>query len=163
MLSNSVAAAMLATCYVLLVVLHLNPHLPLAPPHLLPIVQSVGLFYVVHLIVVFYMLLVARQLLARELFSPAWISVGVLAWLGALAAAVGSALMWANLSTFSLVLAPETVAAMTQGALALAVSSALFLLVGFGHWNSDETQRTLWAVCLVIVAFVSVATPLRCQ
>jgi len=69
-------------------------------------------------------------------------------------------LMWANLSTFTLVLAPETVAAMTQGALALAVSSALFLLVGFGHWNSDDTQRALWAACLVIVAGVSVAIPL---
>ena len=160
MLSNSVAAAMLATCYVLVVLLHLNPRLSLAPARLLPIVESVGLFYVVHLIVVFYALLVARQLLARELFSPAWISVGVLAWLGAVAAAAGSVLLWANLSTFSLVLAPETVAAMTRGALALAVSSALFLLVGFGHWNSDDTQRTLWAVCLVVVAAVSIATPM---
>ena len=160
MLSNSVAAAMLATCYVLIVLLHLNPRLPLAPARLVPLVESVGLFYVVHLIVLFYALLVARQLLARELFSPAWISVGILAWLGAVAAAAGSALMWANLSTFTLVLAPETVAAMTQGALALAVSSALFLLVGFGHWNSDDTQRALWAACLVIVAGVSVAIPL---
>jgi predicted AlkP superfamily phosphohydrolase/phosphomutase len=132
----------------------------LVPARVLPIVQSVGLFYVVHLIVVFYAVLVARQLLARELFSPAWISVGVLAWFGALAAGAGSALMWANLSTFRLVLAPATVAAMTQGALALAVSSALFLLVGFGHRNSEDTQRTLWAVCLVVVAAVSVATPL---
>jgi predicted AlkP superfamily phosphohydrolase/phosphomutase len=160
MLSNSVAAAMLATCYVLIVLLHLNPRLPLVPARLVPLVESVGLFYVVHLIVLFYVLLVARQLLARELFSPAWISVGVLAWLGAVAAAAGSALMWANLSTFTLVLAPETVAAMTQGALALAVSSALFLLVGFGHWNSEDTQRALWAACLVIVAGVSVAIPL---
>ena len=160
MLSNSVAAAMLATCYVLVVLLHLNPRLSLAPARLLPIVESVGLFYLVHLIVVFYALLVARQLLARESFSPAWISVGVLAWLGAVAAAAGSALLWANLSTFSLVLAPETVAAMTQGALALAVSSALFLLVAFGHRNSDDTQRTLWAVCLVVVAAVSIATPM---
>jgi predicted AlkP superfamily phosphohydrolase/phosphomutase len=160
MLSNSIAAAMLATCYVLVVFLHLNPRLSLAPARLLPIVQSVGLFYVVHLLVLSYVLLVARQLLAREWFSPAWISVGVLAWFGAVFAAAGSALMWANLSTFSLVLAPETVAAMTQGALALAVSSGLFLLVGFGHWNSDDTQRTLWAVCLVIVSAVSVATPL---
>ena len=151
---------MLATCYVLIVLLHLNPRLPLAPARLVPLVESVGLFYVVHLIVLFYALLVARQLLARELFSPAWISVGILAWLGAVAAAAGSALMWANLSTFTLVLAPETVAAMTQGALALAVSSALFLLVGFGHWNSEDTQRTLWAACLVIVAAVSVTIPL---
>jgi hypothetical protein len=40
---------------------------------------------------VFYAVLVVRQLLARELFSPAWISVGILAWLGAVAAAAGSA------------------------------------------------------------------------
>jgi predicted AlkP superfamily phosphohydrolase/phosphomutase len=160
MLSNSIAAAMLATCYVLIMFLHLNPRLPIDPPRFLPVVQSVGLFYVVHLIVVFYTVLVLRQLLARELFSPAWISVSVLSWLGALSAAAGSALMWANLSTFSLVLAPETVAAMTQGALALAVSSALFLLVAYGRWTSEDTQRTLWAVCLMIVAGVSVATPL---
>ena len=160
MLSNSVAAAMLATCYVLIVLLHLNPRLSLVPERLLPIVRSVGLFYVIHLAVVFYAVLVVRQLLARELFSPGWISVGVLAWLGALAAGAGSALMWANLSTFGLVLAPATVAAMTQGALALAVSSALFLLVAFGHWNSEDTQQTLWAVCLIVVAAVSVATPL---
>jgi hypothetical protein len=160
MLSNSVAAAMLATCYVLIVLLHLNPGLPIDRPGFLPVARSVGLFYLVHLIVVFYALLVLRQLLARELFSPAWISVGVLSWLGALSAAAGSALMWANLSTFGLVLAPETVAAMTQGALALGVSAALFLLVAYGRWSGDETQRTLWAVCLAIVGAVSIATPL---
>jgi predicted AlkP superfamily phosphohydrolase/phosphomutase len=160
MLSNAVAAAMLATCYVVIVLLHLNPRLPIDPVGFLPIARSVGLFYVAHLIAVFYLLLIIRQLLARELFSPAWISVGVLAWLGALSAAAGSALMWANLSTFGLVLAPETVAAMTQGALALAVSSALFLLVAYGRWTGDDTQRTLWAGCLAIVAVVSVATPL---
>ena len=160
MLSNSIAAAMLATCYVLLVFLHLNPRLSIDPLRFLPVVQSVGLFYVAHLIVVFYLLLLARQLLARELFSPAWISVSVLSWLGALSAAAGSALMWANLSTFSLVLAPDTVAAMTQGALALAVSAALFVLVAYGRWTGEDTQRTLWAVCLLIVGAVSVATPL---
>ena len=53
-------------------------------------------------------LLVVRQLLARELFSPAWISVGVLVWLGALAAAAGAALMWRNLATFALVLDAAT-------------------------------------------------------
>ena len=160
MLSNAIVAAMLATCYVLIVLLHLNPRLPIDPLRFLPIAQSVGLFYVVHLSVVFYALMVARQLLARELFSPAWLGIGVLSWLGALSAAAGSALMWANLSTFSLVLAPETVSAMTQGALALAVSSALFLLVAYGRWSGDPSQRTLWAVCLAVVAAVSVATPL---
>ena len=81
MLSNSVAAAVLATAYVLTLVLQLNPTLPLNPVRLVPIATTVGLFYALHLTVVFYVVLVLRQLFARELFSPAWISVGVLTWL----------------------------------------------------------------------------------
>ena len=42
------------------------------PARLPPLVAAVGLFYLVHLTVIFYILLVARQLAARERFSPAW-------------------------------------------------------------------------------------------
>ncbi len=79
------AAAALATSYVIALVLHLNPNLPLHPTRLAPLLATVGLYYVVHLTVIFYILLVVRQLLAREVFSPAWISVDVLTWLGAMA------------------------------------------------------------------------------
>jgi len=104
MLSNSMAAAALATSYVIALVLHLNPNLPLHPSRLAPLIATVGLYYVVHLTVIAYILLVVRQLLARELFSPAWLSVNVLTWLGAMAAAAGAVLMWRNLVAFSLVL-----------------------------------------------------------
>ena len=87
MLSNSIVAAMLATCYVLVLVLQLNPRLPLNPVRLVPLAESFGLIYAVHLTAIFYVILAARQLLGRELFSPAWISVSVLAWLSAAAAA----------------------------------------------------------------------------
>src|SRR2546430_14786686 len=98
MLCNSMAAAALGTAYVIALVLHLNPNLPLHPTRLMPLVATVGLFYVIHLTVVFYILLALRQLLSREVFSPAWISVGVLTWLGAIAAGGGATLMWRNLS-----------------------------------------------------------------
>ena len=65
MLCNSMAAAALATAYVIALVLHLNPNLPLHPTRLMPLVATVGLFYVIHLTVIFYILLVLRQLLAR--------------------------------------------------------------------------------------------------
>jgi len=68
MLSNSVAAAALATAYVIALVLHLNPTLPLHPLRFAPLVATVGLYYVVHLAVIFYVLLVIRQLLARDVF-----------------------------------------------------------------------------------------------
>ena len=49
MLCNSMAAAGIATGYVLALFLHLNPHLPLHPARLSTIVATVGLFYAVHL------------------------------------------------------------------------------------------------------------------
>ena len=121
MLSNSMAAAALATSYVIALVLHLNPNLPLHPLRLAPLVATVGLYYVVHLTVIFYILLVLRQLFAREVFSPAWISVDVLTWLSALAAAAGAALMWRNLVTFSLVLDPPTTSALERSTIVLAL------------------------------------------
>jgi hypothetical protein len=77
MLSNSGAAAALATAYVIALVLHLNPALPLHPLRAAPLVATVGVYYIVHLTVIFYVLLIIRQLLAHEVFSPAWISVDV--------------------------------------------------------------------------------------
>src|SRR5207248_3117509 len=97
MLSNSIAAGSRATTYVLTVVLQLNPTLPLSPVRLAPLATTMGLFYAAHFTVVCYVLLVIRQLLAREVFSPAWLSLSVQFWLGALAAAVGAASMWTNL------------------------------------------------------------------
>lgn len=156
MLSNSIAAGCLATAYVLTVVLQLNPTLPLHPVRLAPLVTTVGLFYAVHLTVICYVLLVVRQLLAREVFSPAWLSVGVLVWLGALAAAGGAALMWANLYTFALVLDAGTVTAMSQGAGILVLASLAFMLTrAFG-----QEARGVCAFALLVIAALSVAVPM---
>ena len=94
---DAAAAVLCRRAYVLALVLQLNPRCRCDPARLAPLVATVGLFYAVHLTVIFYVLLVVRQLLARELFSPAWLSVGVLTWLCAMAAAAGATLMWRNL------------------------------------------------------------------
>ena len=54
MLSNSIAAGCLATTYVLIVVLQLNPALPLDPARLAPLATTIGLFYAVHLTAIGY-------------------------------------------------------------------------------------------------------------
>src|SRR3989442_5822869 len=130
MLSNSLVAAALAACYVLALVLQLNPTLPLHPLRLVPLASTIGVFYAAHLTVIFYVCLVVRQLLARELFSPAWVSVAVLSWLSAAAAIASAALMWGNLNTFTLVLKPETIEPMARGTLALISAASLFVVVG---------------------------------
>ncbi len=155
MLSNSMAAAALATSYVIALVLHLNPNLPLHPARLLPLVATVGLYYLVHLTVIGYILLVLRQLLAREVFSPAWVSVDVLTWLGATAAASGAVLMWRNLVTFSLVLDAATTSALFESSLVLAVTAVLCVALALLRRNAPRA-RAVWAALLALLLLSSV-------
>jgi predicted AlkP superfamily phosphohydrolase/phosphomutase len=159
MLVNSVVAACLATAYVLVLVLLLNPAIPLERAALLPLVVSVGMFYAAQLTVVFYALLLLRQFLARFVFSPAWVSVGALVWLTAISAAAGAALMWRNLSTFGKVLDPGTATGLNRGVMILAAASLLCLGVAWLRHRSPE-RRALWAALLVAIAVGSVVVPL---
>ena len=160
MLSNSLVAALLATAYMVTLVLQLNPTLPLHPVRLVPIATTVGLFYALHLTAIFYVLLVLRQLLARELFSPAWISVGVLTWFGAGAALAGAVLMWANLQTFELVLEPASVRHIINGAIMLVVSAVLFVFVALLRAHLGTEGRPIWSAVFVAIAVLSVVAPL---
>jgi predicted AlkP superfamily phosphohydrolase/phosphomutase len=159
MLSNSLAAALLGTAYVLTLVLHLNPALPLDVAHLGPLVATVGLYYAFHLTVIAYVLLVLRQLFAREVFSPAWVSVDVLGWMSALTAAAGAVLMWRNLWTFSLVLDRATTEALDRSAHVVASAAVLCAALGFLRWRLPDARR-VWACVLALVTASSVAAPL---
>jgi predicted AlkP superfamily phosphohydrolase/phosphomutase len=159
MLSNSVIAAALASAYVVTLVLALNPSVPLTPQGVIPLISTVGLYYTLNLTVLAYTVLVFWQLLSLELFSPAWISVGVLVWLGAFAAAVGSALMWRNVTTFALVLDDSAETALARIGIALALAAAAFVLVAMIRRTLPE-GRPGWATLLVIVMGASVAFPL---
>jgi predicted AlkP superfamily phosphohydrolase/phosphomutase len=153
------AAAALATSYIIALVVHLNPNLPLHPARLMPVVATVGLFYFVHLTAIFYILLVLRQLLAREVFSPAWISVDVLTRLGAVAAAAGAVLMWRNMIAFALVLDEVTAAALDRSAAVMAAGAVLFALLALLRAQVPRAPA-LWAPLFIVVAIGSVAAPL---
>jgi predicted AlkP superfamily phosphohydrolase/phosphomutase len=159
MLSNSVAAACLGTSYVIVLVLNLNPALPLDAAHLASLVKTVGLFYAVHLTAICYVLLVLRQLLAHEVFSPAWISVGVLVWLSAALSAAGATLMWRNLVIFSLVLDESTAASLERSTLVLALTAILCAVLAWLRSREPEA-RWAWASLLVLIVGGSVAAPL---
>ena len=159
MLSNSVCAAALATAHVLVVVLQMNPSLPLTARRVEPLAAAVGYFYIVNLTVIAYVLLVGVQLLASEPFSPGWMSVDVLSWLAALSSAAGAALMWANLQRFGLVLEPSTASRMTAGAIVLACASALFVIVALARRYAGP-GRIVLGLTWIVLAAGSVAAPL---
>src|SRR5690349_19610820 len=100
LLTNSLLAGALGAAYLTILVLQLNPQVPLASTSVWHWYVTLGLFYGLHLALLFYVTMLLREFFSVEIFSPGWISVRLLAWLAAAAAAVASTLMWLNLRGF---------------------------------------------------------------
>ncbi len=158
MLSNSAIAAGVASAYLVALVLHLNPALPIDAATLLPLVVVFGLAYGSNLTVAFYAMIVMRQILAVEVLSPGWLSVRLLSWLCTMAAAGGAAVMWLNLRAFGSVLDAVTRDHMFAGAVSLSAATASFLIIALAHLGRRGGRVSAVILSTVIVA--SIAAPL---
>lgn len=159
MLSNSVIAAGVASGYLTALVLQLNPSLSLDPVTLLPLALVVGVAYGANLTVLFYALIVLRQILAVEVLSPGWLSVRLLSWLCTIAAGVGAALMWLNLRNFGDVLDPLTRSRMGMGAGIVSIAGVVFLAVGLAHLGrrGGRTSAALLSLTMVLSVVLPIA------
>ena len=88
MLTNSLLAGALGAAFLTIIVLQLNPNVPLVSETTLRLFVAFELFYGVHLAVLFYLLMVGREFIGFYAISPGWVSVRVLAWLSAASSAV---------------------------------------------------------------------------
>lgn len=158
MLSNAFVAGALAASYVVVLFLQLNPALPLNPAAIAPLAVAVGLFYAAALSAIAYALLLVRAVFGRDRFSPAWISVNVLAWAGFAAAAAGAAEMWANVDTFGLVLEAKTTETLWQSAIVVGIAALLLLVLAVSQRFSR--RRALWAASVCLIAVLSVVMPM---
>lgn len=158
MSTNSLAAGALTAAYVLVLFSLLNPTLSRNPRELAAFATTIGVFYAVWGSAVAFLLLLGRALFGRVRFSPAWVSVTVVAWLAAAASAGGALLMWANLRTFSLVLEASTVRALHRSAIAMAAVSGLLLLTAV--LQRRGAHRRVLAAWVASLGVMSVAVPL---
>ena len=157
MLSNSVIAAGVASGYLTTLFLQLNPSVSIDPATLLPLGTVLAIAYGANLTVLFYALIVLRQILAVEVLSPGWLSVRLLSWLCTIAAVAGAALMWLNLLGFGDFLDRETRDRMFVGATLLSAAGIVFLILGLAHLGrrGGQVSGTILSITIVL----SVATP----
>src|SRR3954462_14299817 len=135
MLTNSVLAGALGAAYLTVLVLQLNPQIPLASASSWRWFATLALFYGVHLAVTFYLIIVFREFFALKVLSPGWASVRVLAWMAAASAAAASALMWSNLRGFHAALSDEAARRMTAGTIATTASAGVLLVIAIAHYS----------------------------
>ena len=157
MLSNSMIAAGVASGYLTTLVLQLNPSVSIEPATLLPLAAVLAVAYGVNLTVLFYALIVMRQILAVQVLSPGWLSVRLLSWLCTIAAAAGAALMWLNLLGFRDVLDRETRERMFLGATLVTAAGLVFLILGLAHLGRRGGRVS--AAILSVTILLSVAAP----
>src|SRR5262245_48505896 len=101
MLTNSLLAGALGAAYLTVLVLQLNPEIPVLSDTTWRWFATLGLLYGVHLAVTFYVVMMVREFFALETLSPGWASVRVLAWMAAAAAAIASVLMSLHVRGFA--------------------------------------------------------------
>jgi hypothetical protein len=163
MFSNAVIAAALGAVYLTVLVLQLNPMVPLYPTNLAGLLVTLGVFYGVHLAALFYGVIVFRQILSAEVFSPGWISLRVLSWLLVLDAGGAAALMWLNLLAYAPMLRLDTARRMAGGAAALTACALVFLGVALAHYTFGRRRGRVGGAVVALALLASLVVPIAAR
>jgi len=163
MLTNAMAGGVLVALYLVVLVLQLNPQVPTISMTSLRWLGALLAFYGPYLVVALYLLILVREAVASRALKPAWLSVRILAWLGAVGAATTAVVTWANLSGFRAVLGEAPAERMRQGAtattiFAVALVSIAVLRYSFGRRGSRPAG---WLLAVSMVLSVTVPLWLR--
>ena len=160
LLLNSVLAGGIAAAYLTILFLQLNPAVPLESGAVGPLLAILLLSYGIHLAVASYAAMVLWRMFAGAQLSPAWVSVRVLAWLGALVASGGAALMWLNLAGLRTSLTSTAAQEMALGAAIVTVCAIVFLLLALVRHSVRPQQWRLGAGLFLLALMTSMVAPL---
>lgn len=163
MLTNSLLAGAFGAAYLTIIVLQLNPDVPLLSATPWWWFVTVGMLYGVHFAVLFYVTIVAREFFTMHVLSPGWISVRLLAWLGAILAALAALLMWLNVRGLSATLDETAEWRMTAGAVATAVSALVLLAIAIAHYSFGRRGSRVGASLFMIAVVGSMALPIAAR
>jgi len=163
MLTNSALGAALGAAYLTVLLLQLNPQVPLSSPSVWRWFVRMLLYYGVNLTVLFYAFLVLRELLSTRPLGPGWISVRVLAWMAAVTAGAASWLMWTNLGGFGAVLEAEAARRMLLGTAATTASAVVLTGIALVRYSFGQRGSAVSAALLALTVAGSLALPIAAR
>jgi predicted AlkP superfamily phosphohydrolase/phosphomutase len=161
--TNSLLAGALGAAYLTILLLQLNPEVPLVSHTVWRWYATLGMFYGVHLAILFYTTMLLREFVSVEIFSPGWISVRLLAWLSAVAAAVAATLMWLNLDGFPRLFNEPAARRFAFGAGATTASAVVLLGIAVAHYSFGRRGSRVGAALLMIAITGSLALPIAAR
>ncbi|MDQ3069999.1 MAG: alkaline phosphatase family protein [Acidobacteriota bacterium] len=163
MLTNAMAAGALAATYITVLLLQLNPRLPLASAETAAWFRVLLSFYGLHTSIAIFAMLVVRDMIAARALAPAWISVRLIAWMAALLAGGAAAGCWLNLRGFRAVLGEDAARGMAEGASALTAAALLLAAVAIARYSFGRRGGRVAAAVLALIIAGSIAAPLSAR
>lgn len=158
MLSNSAFAGLLAAVYVTLLLLLLNPEVPLAAAG--PVLTVIVLSYGVHITVFSYALYALRQITVIEPSPPGWISLRLLTWSAAALSGTASVITWLHAAGLRNALDPRALPPLTLTATLFGIAAFAFLILGLAQTAARQRHRTVVAILFTVATISSIAAPL---
>ena len=159
MVTNALVAGFLAAAYLSVLVLQLNPHVPVVSDTALRWFVVLLALYGPYLSVVILLLILAREAVASRPLHPGWLSVRILAWLSAAAAVAAALLTWANLWGLRSVLDDAAAMRMRQGAMATTICAIVLVGVAVLRYSFGRRGNRPAAVLMMASVAASFLVP----
>ena len=159
MLSNSVFAGLLASVYLTLLLLHLNPSVPLTAHAVAPLFTVLIVSYGLHIAVVSYALYVIRQIAVVEPSSPGWISLRLLTWSAAVLSGTAAVLTWLHATGLQNALDTRAMPGIIYAATSFAIATLVFLTLGFAQIAARRRLRATVAILFTVATITSIVVP----
>jgi hypothetical protein len=163
MLTNALLGGLLGAAFVTILVLQLNRQIPLSWSAVAPLYARLAVFYAPHLTVAFYAMLIAREALARRPFSPGWLSIRILSWIGLFVVGAAAALMWANFAAYGLALDEDARRRLGAAAGATTLCAMLLLVIAVVHYSFGRRGSFVGATLLTLTLLASIGFPLAAR
>ena len=158
MLSNSAFAGLLAAAYFTLLLLLLNPEVPLRASG--PVLTVIVLSYGLHITVVSYALYVLRRIVMVEPSPPGWVSLRLLTWSAAVLSGTAAVITWLHASGLRTALDPRALPLLGQAVIVFAVAAFVFLVLGLAQNAPDQRRRTVVGILFTVATILSIVGPL---
>ncbi len=163
MFTNSLLAGALGAAFLTIIVVQLNPHVPILSATPWRWFLTLATLYGFHIAVISYAIIVAREFFAMDVMSPGWASVRVLAWLSAALAAAAATLMWLNVRGFEQALGAEAARRMTVGATATTASAVVLLVIAIAHYSFGRRGSRVGASLFALAVVAALALPVAAR
>jgi hypothetical protein len=163
LLSNAILGGFIGAAYLTVLVLQINPHLPLASVVAGEWFAALALLYGAHLAIGWYLLMMLLELFGFPVSAPAWISVRLQAWMSGVTCAGAAVLTWMNLRAFHVTIGDAAAQRMAAGALGSTGVALVLLALAVVYYSVGRRGSRAAAAVLLVAIGTSVMLPLAAR